>query len=239
MNVLIADDHEALSQLAAELLLTTVIAKPTAQLCLVGGETPVRTYAVVVERLRAAHISHHGVRICGLNEWCNLPNGDPATMASYLAKHVLTPLGMPPSQFTGFSSDAADWDAECAKMRTHLERQPIDFCLLGLGLNGHLALNEPGDSLAPSVHLAELSESTQRHSMLEGVENAPEYGLTLGMGDLMHARQVVLLVSGARKAEMMRRLMMRDISTSFPASLLWLHPGAICLCDRAAYGLCG
>ena len=239
MNILIADDHEALSQLAADLILATIVAKPAAQLCLVGGETPIRTYAVLADRLRAAHISHHAVRILGLNEWCNLPHDDPATMSSYLAKHVCTPLQLPPQQFTGFNSEAADWDAECSKMRAHLERQPIDLCLLGLGLYGHLALNEPGDSLAPSVHLAELAESTQHHSMLEGVESTPEYGLTLGMADLMHARQVVLLVSGERKAEQMRRLMMRDISTNFPASLLWLHPGAICLCDRAAHSLCG
>lgn len=238
MNLLIADDHESLSRLAADLMLATIVAKPDAQLCLVGGKTPQRSYGVLVERLRSARIDHQNIRILGLNEWCGMSRDDPATIASYLHRHVLEPLQISSERYTGFRSDAPDWDAECAKMRQHLQHQPIDFCLLGLGLNGHLALNEPGDALAPSVHLAELAESTQHHSMLQDAARPPEHGLTLGMADLMHARQVVLLVSGARKAEQMRRLMMRDISTAFPASLLWLHPGAVCLCDREAYALC-
>ena len=88
------------------------------------------------------------------------------------------------------------------------------------------------------MHLSELSDTTQHHSLLGGSSYPPTFGLTLGMGDLLQSRYVLLLVSGKHKAQQMRRLMDKDITTQFPASLLWTHPDAICICDREAYALC-
>ena len=103
--------------------------------------------------------------------------------------------------------------------------------MLGLGVNGHLGFNEPGPHLHPYAHVARLSADSLRHAMLDQARTRPTHGLTLGMADLLQARQVLLLVSGAAKSGPLRKLLAGEITTDFPASLLWLHPNVTLLCD--------
>jgi galactosamine-6-phosphate isomerase len=239
MNILVADDYEAMSRLAADLMLARLSWRQDLLLALALGETPVRTYQLFCERMKAGPVEAKLLRVLKINEWVGMALTDPTSCEAHLRKYIVDPLGIPAERAFGFSSDAPDYDAECQRMREVLQREgPIDLCVLGLGVNGHLGWNEPGDTLARSVHLSELSDTTQHHSLLGGAGHQPTFGLTLGMGDLLQSRYVMLLVSGKHKAQQMRRLMDRDITTQFPASLLWTHPDAICICDKEAYALC-
>jgi galactosamine-6-phosphate isomerase len=122
-------------------------------------------------------------------------------------------------------------------MQTMLAEQgPIDLCVLGLGANGHLAFNEPADLLHYGPHAAELSPESMQHPMIDVARSRPRYGLTVGIGDILRSRRVLLLVSGAHKASQLKRLMSGEITTRFPASLLSLHPEATILCDATAAG---
>lgn len=239
MNVLVAKDHEDLSRVAASLMLARIAWKPHALVGFSQGETPVRTYQILVERLKEGPVTAEHLRALKINEWLGVSDSDPVSCEYHFRTHITEPLGLPDERIIGFRGDVQDPDVECARMRELLQREgPLDLVVLGLGLNGHLGWNEPGDSLARGIYLSELSETTQHHSLLGGVEHPPSFGLTLGMGDLLQSRYVLLLVSGKHKAEQMRRLMDKDISTQFPGSLLWTHPDAVCICDEAAYAAC-
>lgn len=239
MDVMVCENHETLSRVAAELVVSTVAWTKNAMLCLSTGRTPTRTCALVQELISERGIDVRALRVRALNEFVGLPANDPGLSGAWLRRHVLDPLKVAPERFAGFTSDAMDMHAECGRMRDHVrDHGPADLAVLGLGANGHLSFNEPGETLAASVHIADLDASTRQHSLLEEAGHVPDKAFTLGIGDLMTSRQVVLLASGANKAEQMRQLMTRDISTRFPASLLWLHPHAICLCDREAHALC-
>ena len=97
---------------------------------------------------------------------------------------------------------------------------------------------EPGAGVLPQTHVAKLSLQTVRHPMLRSVRPKPRYGMTLGMADILHSRKVLLLVSGAHKREVLRRLLGSTVTTRFPASFIWLHPDVSIICDReAAAGL--
>jgi len=108
------------------------------------------------------------------------------------------------------------------------------LCLLGLGLNGHLGLNEPGRALKPWPHVATLTGATRRHAMLKTAGGAIRYGMTLGLANLLASRRIVLLVSGRHKRAPLRQLLRGAVTTHCPASLLWLHPRWLLICDRAA-----
>jgi len=95
-------------------------------------------------------------------------------------------------------------------------------------------MNEPAADLPPGPHVARLSESTRRHSMLEALRSSPRFGLTMGLGDILKSRVVVLLVSGRHKAAPLRRMLAGRVTTRCPASFLWLHPDVTVYCDRAA-----
>jgi galactosamine-6-phosphate isomerase len=175
------------------------------------------------------------VRILKLDEWCGLAMEDPATCERYLRDWLVDGLQMG-DRYVGFDSRPADPEAECRRVAGWLARNgPIDTCVLGLGVNGHIGFNEPGPSLRRHAHVARLSEASLGHAMLERARGRPTCGLTLGMADVLHAGGGLLLVSGAAKQAALRRLLDGPISTDFPASLLALHRNLQVLCDVAAF----
>src|SRR6185503_4777588 len=112
----------------------------------------------------------------------------------------------------------------------------IDVCLLGLGLNGHVAMNEPAEDFVPGVHVSRLARRSLGHAMLKGLRRKPRYGLTFGLGDILRARQILLVVSGEAKRAALTRLLEERVSGRFPASFLWLHSDVTVICDQQAVG---
>lgn len=109
---------------------------------------------------------------------------------------------------------------------------PIDLCILGLGKNGHIAFNEPGDTLHPYCHVAQLSPESMQHTMAQTMQTQPTYGLTLGMADILSAKKIILLITGSNKKSAIEKLLQSNLTTHLPASLLWLHPDVDCLIDE-------
>jgi galactosamine-6-phosphate isomerase len=234
-NLQVAPDYEAMSRLAADVILDTLRENPRLLLGVATGSTPTRTY----ELLAAAESSNPAlfsqVRLLKLDEWGGLAQDDPSTCEIYVQRHLLTPLHVSSDRYLGWRTNPDDPTAECRRIQNWLaEHGPIDLCLLGLGGNGHLAFNEPADMLQYSPHVAELSAESMRHPMLDVARARPRYGLTVGIGDIMRSRRVLLLVSGEHKATQLKRLLSGGITTRFPASLLSLHRQATILCDSAA-----
>jgi galactosamine-6-phosphate isomerase len=232
-------DHESLSSQAAEHIMSALAKKPDLLLCAAGGSTPLRTYELLAECHTHAPDMFRSLRVVKLDEWGGMAMDDPGSCERQLRAHLVHPLGLSDDRYFGFNSRAADPEAECERIRSRLTGQgPIDLCILGLGINGHLAMNEPAESLQPFAHIARLAESSLRHPMLAGSRMVPTYGLTLGMAEILASQKILLLVSGAAKREPLGRLLSNRISTQFPASFLWMHPNWTLLCDReAAAGL--
>ncbi len=231
-------DYEAMSRAAADRIVEAVKAKPDALLGLGTGATPERLYALLVERRRAARSLFARARFVQLDEWGGLARGDRATCAMYLRTRLIEPLGVDSRRFLAWDSRSPDPSDECARVAAWLKEQgPMDICVLGLGRNGHLGFNEPADALQPGAHVTELSPATLHHSMLHAAKGVVQYGLTLGVADIMHSREIVLLVSGAAKAAQLRRAFLGGVTAQCPASILRLHSALSVFCDRAAVGL--
>jgi len=182
------------------------------------------------------------MRIIKLDEWCGLRADDPASCEEYLQQHLVQPLNISADRYIAFKSDPKDPQAECERIASALAHNgPIDLAILGIGINGHIGFNEPHAVFASHAHVSELALESRQHAMLSRstVDNPQEivrYGLTLGMSDLLQARQVILLVSGSSKRKPLQRML--DTSSTepaSPASFLWQHhANAICICDQVA-----
>lgn len=228
-------DHEAMSHAAANWLARELKRQPEALLCLATGGTPTRAYDLLVEMRSAQPELFRRLRALKLDEWGDLAMTDPATCEVYLQRHVVQPLRLGKRYF-GFASRPRNAQAECARVQAWLKANgPIDICVLGLGVNGHLAFNEPAAALRPHAHVATLSRASLQHAMLNETQGRPKFGLTLGMADLLQARKILLVVSGTSKREPMKKLLSGEITPRFPASFLWLHPDVTLLCDDAAH----
>jgi len=225
---------------AADLVTSGLQKKPDLLIVTATGGSPTRTYEFLAEDYAKNPALFGRLRIHKLDEWGGLDADDPGSCEAYLRKHLLDPLRIGSDRYFGFRPNPPDPDAECRRVSTWLyQNGPIDICILGLGLNGHLALNEPADFLPPFSHKAVLSEESRNHPMLAIARKPATYGMGLGLAEIFASKQILLLVNGAAKAKQLRRFVYeRKVYPQHPASFLWLHPNVTCLCDKAAAAEC-
>jgi galactosamine-6-phosphate isomerase len=229
----ILTDHEAMSRAAAGFMAREFAGNPRLLVCLATGGTPTRAYELLRARKPRPELGH--LRVLKLDEWEGLSADDPGSCEAYLRWHVLGPWGVARHRYAGFKGTHSNPEKECHRVRRWLARNgPINLCVLGLGRNGHLGFNEPGETLCPTAHRAQLTEETRAHPMVSNATTKPVHGLTLGLAEILRARRILLLVSGEHKREPLHRLLRGEMSTHFPASLLCLHHDVTILCDREA-----
>ena len=230
-------DAEAMSVAAAALLEQEIRRRPDLLFCAAAGSSPRRAYRLLGQSAARAPLEFSRWRVVKLDEWGGLPMDHPATCETDLRENLLGPANVAAERFHTFQSDAVDPQRECDRVAQWLARHgPIDVCVLGLGTNGHLAMNEPDDALVPQAHVARLTPESLQHPMLATCLTKPTFGLTLGLGELLCSRKILLLVAGSHKRAALARLRQPRVSTRFPASFLWLHPDATVLCDQEAAG---
>jgi galactosamine-6-phosphate isomerase len=235
VHVQVAADHEQMSRRAAARIAAAVRRKPALLIGVVTGATPARTYEHLAARRAAEPALFARVRILKLDEWMGLPPRHPASCESYIRRHLLGPLRIARSRYQGFRTRPKDAAADAGRIARWLARHgPLDLCVLGLGRNGHLLMNEPAPALPPGPHVARLSASTRRHSMLAGLKTPPRRGLTMGLADILRSKEILLLVSGRAKRAALARALKGTVTTRCPASFLWLHPNVTVYHDRAA-----
>jgi galactosamine-6-phosphate isomerase len=237
VRIEIARDHEGMSRRAEAHIIRALRRNRGLLLGVATGDTPARTYERLARRGASEPVLFRRLRIVGLDEWLGLPARHPLTCASYIDRRILRPLGVARARSQGFNAMAKDHESEARRMSRWLSRNgPLDLCILGLGRNGHLLMNEPASELSPFAHVARLAPSTRRHPTLRGLKTAPRRGLTLGLGEILQSKAILLLVSGGHKRAALKRTLAGRASTRCPASLLWLHPDVTVCCDLAAVG---
>jgi galactosamine-6-phosphate isomerase len=233
MNISYCSGYREMSSLAASLVMDAIRDDPGLLLCAATGSSPEGLYHELREQAGREPDLFARLRILKLDEWGGIPENHPVGCENYLRTRLVDPLAVPPERYFSFRSDPEDPDLECSRMRTLLEKEgPIDLCILGLGRNGHLGLNEPAQQLEPYCHVAPLSAESLRHPMISSLEKKPGYGLTLGMQEILNSRQIIMLVSGREKKQVARRFLEGRVSGLLPASFLREHPRTECLIDR-------
>lgn len=223
MDVTRFDSEISLAEATSDHILRAIQQKPDLLLCPATGNTPTLSYQKLVEK--AVAVSLDQLRLFKLDEWGGVQMEHAGTCEMYLQEHLIAPLQISSDRYFSFLSNPTDPEQECERVQGLLEQHgPIDLCILGLGVNGHLAFNEPGEFLQPHCHVAQLTKTSLGHSMAQDMQGTKLYGLTLGMSDILASKEILLLISGASKVEITRRLLEGKISSQLPGSFLWLHP---------------
>ncbi len=235
MNINYFDDYSSMSNAASNLILEDIKMKPDLFICVPTGGSPTGLYANLAKEFISNSRLFDKINILKLDEWGGIPMNDPNTCHSYLLKYVLEPLKIDNSRYIGFENTANSLEDECLRVQLAIDSKgPIDICILGLGKNGHLGLNEPSAFLHKDCHIAKLTESTMAHSMAQAMHGKPTFGMTLGIGSIMQSKKILMLITGKDKQESIKQLLHGEISTMLPASFLWLHSNVECLIDRSS-----
>jgi glucosamine-6-phosphate isomerase len=236
VNKIICRDYDSLSVFTARLIAELVNQKPDALLCFPAGNTSLGTFAELIKMQNIGEVDFSKVKIVGLDEWLSLGEKSQGNCYHFLQKHLLTPLGISRSQICFFDGESSDTAVQCAKTDAFIfENNGIDLMLLGVGMNGHLALNEPGTSFDLWSHVVELDSVTrnvgQKYFESEVTLNR---GITLGMKHILNSHKLLVQVSGSAKASLIKRFDEVAVSTDFPMSAIKLHEDALLILDEAA-----
>jgi 6-phosphogluconolactonase/glucosamine-6-phosphate isomerase/deaminase len=237
MQTTIFESAEEAAGHAADTLGAVLMAKPEALVCLAAGHSSLPFFDAALGR----GLDFSRVRFVELDEWLDIPPETPGSCASFLRNNFFARAGIREEQLCFFDPLTKDPEEECRRVQRQIDQWGgIDYLLLGIGMNGHLALNEPGTGFAEGARVARLSQTT--------LEVAPKYfpagmppisrGITLGIADILAARRIQLLVSGPHKRDIIRRLRSAaGPDPEFPASALLEADQAELLLDRAAAGI--
>lgn len=233
MDIEFVSSYDELSFKSKDLIIECIKKKNDLLLCAASGDSPTGTYQLLASEFQENRELFSRLHVIKLDEWGGISMNQQGTCESYLQEYLIRPLQIPESRYISFNSNPDNPEEECVLVQNKIkETGPIDLCILGLGSNGHLALNEPDEFLQPYCHVAELALSSLRHSMTTGMESKPAYGLTLGMADIMNSKRILMLVSGIKKKEIVKQFLAQKISANLPASFLWLHPNVVCLIEK-------
>ncbi|MDO4960729.1 MAG: glucosamine-6-phosphate deaminase [Eubacteriales bacterium] len=237
MKIIRARDYDHMSRQAANIISAQVILKPDCVLGLATGSSPIGTYKQLIEWYNKGDIDFSRVRTVNLDEYVGLDYSNEQSYIYFMRNnffdHVnidLTNTNVP----CGTNPDAA---AECARYDYIIkELGGIDLQLLGIGPNGHIGFNEPGDSFIKGTHKVALHESTIQANkrFFEREEDVPKFAFTMGIVDIMQAERVVMVASGENKAEAVRNAFFGPVTPRVPGSILQLHKNFTLVADEAA-----
>lgn len=234
MNILTFRSDKELNEAGAGILTGLVQTNPKAVLGLATGGTPVGIYEEIVRTFRKGMVSFKSATTFNLDEYVGIPEDHPESYHAYMRKHLFDHVDLDPRRTHIPNGNAKDLERECARYNQLLEdAKQIDLQLLGLGHNGHIGFNEPDHALISGTHIVKLREETRRANarFFNSLDEVPTHALTMGVGTILKAKMILLVVRGADKAEIVRRALKGPITTECPASLLQTHPHVVVLLD--------
>lgn len=241
MDLVIVDTYEDMSRVAAEQIEAVIADDPSCVLGLATGSTPIGLYADLVADCAVGKVSFANVTTFNLDEYRGLAHDHDQSYHYFMADNLFNHVDIDPARThvpDGFDPDA---DAACAAYEEAIEAAGgIAIQLLGLGHNGHIGFNEPADSFPVTTHCVELTESTiQANSRLfDSIDEVPREAYTMGIGTIMKARKILMVVSGEDKAAILEQSLFGPVVPEVPASALQLHPDVTVVCDAAAGARC-
>jgi glucosamine-6-phosphate deaminase len=231
---------EALATAAAETLAQAIVQKPDLVMALPAGRTPILIYQHLIALSHARHIDWSRVRTFNLDEFAATGAQSSQPYERFMQNHLFVHVNASPANIQCLNGRAADLSAECARYERAIdEAGGLDVAVLGIGTNGHVGFNEPGQSLSARTHIAQLTDGSRAANAWlfdEQIDRVPARALSMGMATILLARRILLAATGSEKAAAIRSMRKGEVTTMLPASLLQLHPDVTVILDAHAAG---
>lgn len=251
MNIQYFEDYARMSYSAAEVVANEIISESKLKdksdisvkkdkkdknfvLGLPTGSTPLGMYSNLIKINKTGKLDFSKVTTFNLDEYYPIKRDNPQSYYSFMLDNFFGKINIDLNNTNIPNGEASDADIEC---RTYEEKIKsaggIDLMVIGIGANGHIGFNEPDDFLIPDTHVAELTDNTkeQNKRFFNSIDEVPEKALTMGMGSILKAKKILLLVSGESKKEVFKNFLNGEITTKIPVSFLHLHRDVTILCD--------
>ena len=241
MKITVLDSSDDVAVALAECVASTLQARPDAVLGLASGRTPVDGYAELRRMYAAGTTDWSRVSTFNLDEFAGIDSRHSGSFRTFMERHLFDGVNLRGERIHFLNGVAADLNAECDRYEAAIAAAGgIDLQLLGIGTNGHIGFNEPGDHLPVRTHRVRLMESTRRDNAMlfdNDPSRVPTEALSMGIGTILRARRIVLVATGGKKAECIRQATSGRLTTHVPASMLQVHADVELILDREAASL--
>lgn len=238
LNIIKVKTPEEMGKAAADEFEAVIHAKPACVIGLATGSTPLPLYRELIAREQAGLIDFSRVRSANLDEYKGLAPDHPQSYRRFMQENLFDHISIKPENTIVPDGLAADIPAMCEAYERKIEDWGgVDIQLLGIGHDGHIGFNEPCDHFPVRTHEAALTESTRQANarFFASEAEVPAAAYTMGVGTVMAARRVLMIVTGADKADILRKAFLGPVTPWVPASILQFHPDVTLICDRAAW----
>lgn len=237
MKILVVKNYDEMSKVAAKELAGVISKKPEATLGLATGGTPVGMYKELIDMHKNGELDFSKVTTVNLDEYVGLSGEHDQSYRYFMDSNLFNHVNIRKEYTYVPNGLAEDMLKECVNYDKRIEELGgIDVQVLGIGSNGHIGFNEPSDTLSLGTHVTDLAESTIEANSRYFVskEEVPTKALTMGLGAIMKAKKILLMVSGESKAEIMDKVVNGKITTQVPASFLQMHKDVVLIIDEDA-----
>lgn len=237
MRIIKTKNYDEMSRKAAGIFFSQIIAKPDSVLGLATGSSVLGLYENLIKFCRDGDLDFSEVRTVNLDEYAGLSADNDQGYRYYMNNNLFKYINIKPENTNLPDGLAKDMTAECKRYNSLIEGfGGADVQLLGLGLNGHIGFNEPGEIFVKETHVVDLEESTiKANSRFFAKESdVPRQAFTMGIQNIMQAKKIVLCVSGKQKAEILGKVLFGDVTPHVPGSILQFHPNLTVVADEEA-----
>jgi glucosamine-6-phosphate deaminase len=237
MLVIVKDSYDEISREAAQIVADRLRRKPNLILGLATGSTPLGLYKELIRMHKEEGLDFSPVRTFNLDEYVGLRPSHDQSYHYFMRENFFKHINIPQGQTHVPDGMAGDIDAFCEWYEAEIVRRGgVDLQILGIGGNGHIAFNEPGSSLGSRTRVKTLTEKTRKDNarFFTSPEEVPKYAITMGIGTIMEAKELILLANGPGKADAIKAAVEGPITSQCPASIVQLHRKTFALVTRDA-----
>ena len=236
MKVIKVENYNEMSQKGFELVVDVLktVRKPV--LGLATGSTPIGVYQAMIQDHKKNNTSYKCVSAVNLDEYVGIETTNQQSYAYFMRQNLFNHIDIKLENCHIPNGDQENPEIECERYDDIINNHPVDVQILGIGGNGHIGFNEPGTPLNSLTHVVSLDEKTRLDNarFFSSLEEVPQRAVTMGIRSIMKAKQIILLASGASKADAVAKMIQGEVSSECPATILQLHPNVIVIADSEA-----
>ncbi len=234
MNVVLLDNAFEISKSVSSIIIEKVKEKPNAVLGFATGASPIETYKRMIEAFQKGEVSFKDITTFNLDEYCGLSREDKNSYFYFMKENLFSKIDVDFEKVNFLSGSEENSEEQCRAYREKIaEAGGIDIQLLGVGTNGHIGFNEPADSFSDGPFKVKLTQSTINSNKKYFTDREmPGYAFTMGIGDIMNAKKILLIATGESKANAVFKMVKGEVTPQCPASILQTHPDATIFVDK-------
>lgn len=238
MKIIKTADYNEMSKVAANIIAAQIILKPNSVLGLATGSSPIGTYKELISKYENGDIDFSDITTVNLDEYKGMPRTNEQSYYYFMNDNLFDHVNIDKSRTHVPNGMAEDAELECKEYEKLVKSVGgVDLQLLGLGRNGHIGFNEPSEEFAKETHCVDLTESTieANKRFFASADDVPRQAFSMGIGTIMAAKKIVVVVSGADKAEAVKNAFTGPVTPNVPGSILQFHGDVTVVCDTEAF----